>query len=74
MPPINKVVQIDTAHKIIDDLVSSKYYGEVQFKFESGNIVHLRYIRNAKIEDEAVRMLGDKNAASTEGHRDIPGE
>jgi hypothetical protein len=38
----------------------SKFYGEVQLKFESGNIVHIRAIKNMKIEDVAVRFnVGD---------------
>lgn len=56
MAPIAKYQQVATARSIIATLVDSKFYGEVQFKFESGNIVHVRGITNMKIENEAIKF------------------
>jgi hypothetical protein len=54
--PINKFDQMAKAQTLIQSLVNSNFYGELNVKFEHGNIVHLRQITNLKIE-----LLGEED-------------
>ena len=61
---ITKDQQLKRISKHLKQLSDENYYGEVTVKMEAGNIVHLRYVKNEKIEnlDE-----GAVNATATGG-------
>jgi len=71
MATLGKDRQEATAHTIISTLIASDFWGEVQFKFEKGNVVHIRVIRNTKIDDEANKLVGKLNAIVANGNLDI---
>jgi hypothetical protein len=48
---LNKQEQKRKAYEFVDFLVDNDYWGEVVWKFEKGNIVHLKLSRGLKLEN-----------------------
>jgi hypothetical protein len=76
MPDAPKAIQIQTATAMISTLVHSGFYGELQIKFESGQIVHIREVQNRKIDDVAgtFKLWSQDNAAFAAGSENTPSE
>ena len=53
-----RTLQVRTASTMIGTLSQSGFFGELVLKFEAGNIVHIRQITNAKIDDVTARLEG----------------
>ena len=48
---LNKKEQRRKAHEFIDFLIDNDYWGEVNWKLENGNVVHLKLSRGLKLEN-----------------------
>ena len=72
---LDKRVQLGTAHALISTLVLGNYYGELSFKFESGNIIHMRTTQNFKIDDlgaRGVKLVSIADADTTKAGDKVP--
>lgn len=74
---LDKMVQLGKAHSLVSTLVLNNYFGELSFKFEHGNIIHMRTTQNFKMEDlgkDGVKLVQvGADASSSEGNSEIPG-
>ena len=47
---LSKKEQKQKAYEFVDFLIDNDYWGEVTWKFEKGNVVHLKLSRGLKLE------------------------
>ena len=64
---MNREKQIDRITRDLKRLSDEKYYGDVTVKMEAGNIVHIRYMHNEKIENIGEEEKKDVTAIGGDG-------
>lgn len=57
--PISKQSRLEKVRTLVGTLVFSNYYGELNLKFESGNIIHIRMTQSYKLDDYGTMSVAE---------------